>query len=419
MQRNKINLLKTTILALYLAAIFAACHSTSGDKKPADDSLEYYPPTPAVLEKNAFRHYYREISNLLDTTLLKNGFNGGILIAKDGSVIYERYIGRTDLRSKDTLTDTTALHIASTSKTFTSVAILRLVEEGKLSLNDSISKFFPRLPYPGITVKMLLTHRSGLPNYLYFMSENKWGIGPDNKWNRQLATNEDMLKMMIERKPDRMFSPGSRFSYCNTNFVLLAMIVEKVTGKPFPDYMRDKYFTPLQMTHTYVFTRKDTLTGTPSFTERGTYWTYDFLDGTYGDKNIYTTPRDLLKWDQALYTDQVLSPALRDSAFAPYSFEKPSIHNYGLGWRLQLLPNGKKVVYHFGKWHGCNAAFARLIDEKVTIIILGNRFTRSIYGVASLCYDIFGDYMQRKVSDSDEIDSIKTELLKRQIKEKK
>lgn len=419
MQRNKINLLKTIILAGCLAALFIACHSTSGDKKAADDSLEYYPPTPAVLEKNEFRHYYREISNLLDTTLLKNGFNGGILIARNGAVIYERYAGRTDLRRKDTLTDTTALHIASTSKTFTSVAILRLVEEGKLSLNDSISRFFPRLPYPGITVKMLLTHRSGLPNYLYFMSNNKWGIGPDNKWNRQLATNEDMLQMMTSKKPDKVFSPGKRFSYCNTNFVLLAMIVEKITGKPFPDYMREKFFIPLQMNHTYVFTRKDTLTGTPSFTATGTYWEYDFLDGTYGDKNIYTTPRDLLKWDQALYTGQVLSPALLDSAFAPYSFEEPSVHNYGLGWRLQLLPNGKKVVYHFGKWHGCNAAFARLIDEKVTIIILGNRFNRSIYGVASLCYDIFGDYMQRKVPGSDEIDSVKQALLKPEKKTKK
>ncbi len=148
------------------------------------------------------------------------------------------------------------------------------------------------------------------------------------------------------------------------------MIIEKVSGKTFPDYMQQKYFGPLQMKHTYVFTLKDTLTAVPSFTNNGTYWEFDCLDGTYGDKNIYTTPRDLLKWDQALYTDQILSKPMMDSAFAPYSFEKPSVHNYGLGWRLQLLPNGKKVVYHFGKWHGFNAAFARLMDEKVTIIIL-------------------------------------------------
>jgi CubicO group peptidase (beta-lactamase class C family) len=122
-----------------------------------------------------------------------------------------------------------------------------------------------------------------------------------------------------------------------------------------------------------------------------------------------------LKWDQALYSDQVISKSMQDSAFAPYSFEKPSVHNYGLGWRLQILPNGKKVVYHFGKWHGSNAAFARLMDEKVTIIILGNRFNRAIYDAASLCYDIFGDYQQQKVVDPDEIDSLKTSLLKNPV----
>ena len=307
-------------------------------------------------------------------------------------------MGKIDLRKKDSLTDSTSLHIASTSKTFTSIATLRLIEENKLSLNDTLNKFFPGFPYPGITIKMLLNHRSGLPNYLYFISNSKWD-------KKKYATNEDMLNIMYSDRPDKTFSPDKRFSYCNTNYVLLAMIIEKITGKTFPDYMQHKYFGPLQMKHSYVFTLKDTLTAVPSFTNNGIYWEFDCLDGTYGDKNIYTTPQDLLKWDQALYTDQIISKPMMDSAFAPYSFEKPSVHNYGFGWRLQLLPNGKKVVYHFGKWHGFNAAFTRLIDEKVTIIILGNKFTRSIYNAAYLCYDIFGDYQQQKINVEDEAES--------------
>lgn len=410
-----------TIFHIVLLALLISCGgSNTGKKKEADDSLEYYPPTPAQLDKNEYRRYLRELNSFLDTALLNNqNFNGGILIAKDGAVIYEKYTGRIDLRKKDLVTDSTSMHIASTSKTFTAVAILRMIQEGKLSLNDSISKFFPQLPYPGITVKMLLNHRSGLPNYLYFMSNNKWGIGPDNKWNKQLATNEDVLQMMIDKHPDKTGNPNGRFSYCNTNYVLLAMIIEKISGQKFPDYMRQHLFTPLQMNHTYVFTLKDTLTATPSFTNKGVYWERDFLDATYGDKNVYTTPQDLLKWDQALYTEQVLNKQWLDSAFAPYSFEKPSIHNYGLGWRLQILPNGKKVVYHFGKWHGSNAAFARLMDEKVTIIIIGNRFTKMIYSTAHLCYDIFGDYLQRQVTDSDEIDSLKQTQLQVKPEKKK
>lgn len=405
-------LLKTISPILFLILLAACVNSTPGENKVADDSLEYYPPTPGKLDQQEFRRYFREIEGFLDTTLFSNeNFNGGVLIAKNGSVIYEKYVGRTDLRKPDSITANTPFHIASTSKTFTAVAILRMVQQGKLSLNDTISKFFPRLPYPGITVKMLLNHRSGLPNYLYFMSNHKWGIGPDGKWNKKLASNADMLQMMTEKHPDKTGNPNGRFNYCNTNYVLLAMIIEKISGQSYPDYMQQQLFAPLQMTNTYVFTLKDTLRATPSFTNKGTWWDYDFLDATYGDKNIYTTPRDLLKWDQALYTDQVLSREMLDSAFAPYSFEKPSIHNYGLGWRLQLLPNGKKVVYHFGKWHGSNAAFARLPDEKVVIIILGNRFTRRIYGCAQACYDIFGEYMQRQVEDPDEIDSLKQVLL--------
>ena len=388
-----------------------ACNTSSRKKKPADDSLQYYPPTPLKLSKEDFRNYYRQLNNFFDTTLLDKGFNGGILIAMNGEVIYEKYSGLADFRKKDSLSSTTSLHIASTSKTFTGIAILRMVQENKLSLDDSLQKFFPGFPYSGITVKMLLNHRSGLPNYLYFMSNHKWGILPDGKWNRQYATNQDVLQMLYDKRPDPTGAPGTRFNYSNTNYVLLAMIIEKISGQVFPDYMRQYFFEPLQMKNTYVFTLKDTLTATPTFTNKNIYWEYDFLDATYGDKNIYTTPQDLLKWDQALYTDQVIQKPLLDSAFAAYSFEKPSVHNYGLGWRLQLLSNGKKIVYHFGKWHGSNAAYARLTDEKATIIILGNRFNRAIYGAALLCYDIFGDYQQGKVEDADEIDSLKTTLL--------
>jgi CubicO group peptidase (beta-lactamase class C family) len=400
--------LKPILVSIFLAIVIVACHSSGSEPETQEDSLTYYPPTPQKLGKEEFRNYYRRLSSFFDSTLLGGGFGGGILVAKNGDVIYEKYVGKPDIREKDSMHAGIPLHIASTSKPFTATAILRLVQENKLSLDDSLEKFFPAFPYPGITVKMLLNHRSGLPNYLYFMSNNKWGILPNGKWNRQYASNQDVIQMMYDKKPDRTGSPGGRFSYCNTNYLLLATIIEKISGISFPEYMAQKFFVPLQMNNTYVFTLADTLTATPSFTHNGTHWQYDFLDATYGDKNIYTTPQDLLKWDQSLYTEQVLRKPLLDSAFAGYSFERPGINNYGLGWRLQILPNGKKVVYHFGKWHGSNAAFARLMDEKVTIIILGNRFTRSVYAAAHLCYDIFGEYRQGKSPDNDEDDTVRS-----------
>ncbi|MDP4265710.1 MAG: serine hydrolase domain-containing protein [Bacteroidota bacterium] len=367
------------------------CSSSSGKTKVAvkqrEDSLEYYPPTPTKLDQQQYRRYYRLLSDYFDSTLLRHGFNGSILVAREGTVIYEKYTGYADLRKKDPITDTTALHIASSGKTFTGMAILRLAQENQLSLTDSLEKFFPNFPYHGITVQMLLSHRSGLPNYLYFVPSGKWD-------KKKYVTNADVLNILYTEKPNRVFRPGTRFTYSNTNFVLLALIIEKISGKSFPEFMQSKFFEPLGMKHSYVFTMKDSATATQSYAANGTHWNYDCLEGTYGDKNIYTTPQDLLKWDQAFYTYQLINKTMQDSAFTPYSLERPSIHNYGLAWRLLMIPNGKKVIYHNGRWHGFNAAFARLTDEKVTIIILGNKYNSRIYTAARHAYDIFGDYRQ-------------------------
>jgi CubicO group peptidase (beta-lactamase class C family) len=388
--------MKTITWISIVIVIGWSCNTSSGKTvaPTKEDSLEYYPPTPAKLDQQKFRRYYREVSHFFDSALVRRGFNGSILIAKEGSIIYEKYAGFADLRTKDPMTDSTALHIASSGKTFTGMAVLRMVQENKLSLNDSLQKFFPGFPYPGVTVKMLLNHRSGMPNYIYFM--------PKNEWKDKYVTNADVLSYLFSDKPNRTFTPGKRFSYSNTNFVLLALIIEKISGKTFPEYMQTKFFGPLGMTHTYVFTINDTAKAISSYEPNGAKWQNDFLEGTYGDKNIYTTPRDLLKWDQAFYTDQLINKELLDTAFTPYSNERPSVHNYGLAWRLLLLPNGKKVIYHNGRWHGFNAAFARLTDEKATIIVLGNKFNHNIYKSARLAYDIFGEYKQGHGNDEEE-----------------
>ncbi len=392
--------MKTIIYSLLLVAIIYGCNeaSSNGERTVKDDSLQYYPPTPKQLDKQEFRYYHRALTYFFDSLLLRRGFNGSILVAKDGDVIYEKYSGFADLRKTDPITDSTALHIASSGKTLTAMAVLRLVQENKLSLDDSLQTYFPLLPYQGITVRMLLNHRSGLPNYLYF-------IEADKTYKNMYVTNQDVLDFLITKKPNRSFSPNRRFSYSNTNFVLLALIIEKISGQPFASFMKERIFDPLQMQDTYVYSRADSAIAVPSFNYNNSHWQNDRMEGTMGDKNIYSTPRDLLKWDQALYTDQFLNKSLLDSAFTPNSLERPSVHNYGLGWRMLLIPNGKKVIYHFGRWHGFNAAFARLLDEKVTIIILGNKYNRNIYAAANKAYDIFGDYEQTKNNRDDEDDT--------------
>ena len=137
------------------------------------------------------------------------------------------------------------------------MTILKLWEEGRISLDDSLRHFFPQLPYHNITIKMLLSHRSGLPNYLHFM---------DSVWNKkQKATNADVINFMVVHKPQISAPPGKAYSYCNTNFMLLATIIEKITHQPYQQYMKDSVFTPLGLKDTYVFSAKDTANYIPTY----------------------------------------------------------------------------------------------------------------------------------------------------------
>jgi CubicO group peptidase (beta-lactamase class C family) len=321
-----------------------------------------------------------------DTALNKNGFNGGMVVAYKGNICFERYNGTIHMPGKDTINASTPMQVASTSKTFTAMAVLKLWEEGKFSLDDEFSKFFPQWNYPGVTVRSLLDHRSGLPNYIYFMEKLGWD-------KAKLMTNEDVLEWMISKKEEmeNVGVPDTHFSYSNTNYALLALLIEKISGKPLPQFLADNFFRPLHMDNTQVYSMPDTLKMNPSYDWKVRLMPLNCLDAVYGDKNVYTTPRDLLKWDQALSRGNIFKEATLQEAYAPYSNEKPGMKNYGLGWRMYLYPDGKKIVFHNGWWHGCNAAFIRLIQDSATIILISNKYNRAVYHSKVLA-NLFNDF---------------------------
>jgi CubicO group peptidase (beta-lactamase class C family) len=346
-------------------------------------------------------NYRRAIQPIYQSLLLNTGFSGGILVAKNGEIIFEDYQGQYDRSTRQLIDSLTPFHLASISKTFTASAILRLYEQGKLDLNDPVETYIPGFPYRGIQLKLLLNHRSGLPKYEYFMNatgsrtvryKNKRGrwvykkeYYRDPKRFNGLATNRDVVDYMIRYKIPATAKPNTRYQYCNTNYALLAMVIEKVTGRNYPDYLKDSLFTPLGMNSSFVFSMRDTGNYVPSYDYRNSPYPLGTFDVVYGDKNIYSTVRDLFKWNEALKTGKYVSlTTLQDMAYQPYSHETKGNRNYGLGWHLYFPADAPPVIYHNGWWHGNNTVFKRLITDDAVIIVLGNRFNRNIWAAGKI-----------------------------------
>jgi CubicO group peptidase (beta-lactamase class C family) len=207
--------------------------------------------------------------------------------------------------------------------------------------------------------------------------------------------------MLVQYKPDLARETDTGFMYCNTNFALLALIIEKVTQKPFPEAMQEMVFKPLKMEHTYIFQEKDIPTASQSFYNgNNKLYPLDHLDLIYGDKNVYTTPRDLFNFSKALFSKDFLKPELKEMVFTPYSNEKAGLNNYGLGFRMKIFDNGEKLTYHNGWWHGTNSVFGHLLKSKVTIVAIGNKYSQRVYSALALSA-LFEDFpIQREKLNS-------------------
>jgi CubicO group peptidase (beta-lactamase class C family) len=387
-----------SMLVPFLTFFLLACSNPEPKieiSKALPDSVRF---TPLTEKEKAY--YTAKIEAAYPGALLKTGFNGSILLAKNGEIVFEDYRGLINFKTKEPITANSPFHIASISKTFTATVILHLMEQGKIQLDDPVEKYLLNFPYAHITIKNLLTHRSGLPKYDHFMDgtrsepyyvKNKKGkkikkykIYKTNPDLEGFPNNEELLQYMIRSHPPIEASPNRRYSYSNTNYAMLALIVEKITKMTFPDYMKDSVFTVLGMKNSYIFSIKDTAHYVPSYNYNKAPFPLEKLDCIYGDKNVYSTVRDLLLWDKALYEGKFVSLPTLEMAYQPYSNETRGQKNYGLGWHLYINPPDPIVVYHNGWWHGNNAVFKRLLSDSATVIILGNKFNRNIWSAGKM-----------------------------------
>ena len=389
-------LMMIPLLSLLLIACGTPTPLDPGTTAPGNKVAPHF----GSLSKKEKEYYAAQIQPLYQSLLLKSGFNGSILLAKNGEVVFEDYHGFINLKTKEAITPESPFHLASISKTFTATVVLHLMELGKIQLDDKVETYLPNFPYPNITIKSLLAHRSGLPKYDHFMAGRRTEVtrvkNKKGRWVKKvivikdpvpfygLATNNDVLQFMIKYKPAVEASPEKKYNYCNTNYSMLALIIEKITGMLFPQYMKDSVFTPLGMTHSFVFSKKDTANYIPSYNYNNSPFRLEKLDCIYGDKNVYSTVRDLLLWDKALYLGSFVSTQTLALAYQPYSNEKKGFKNYGLGWHLLIKPPDPTIIYHNGWWHGNNTVFKRLVSDSATVIILGNKFNRNIWSAGKM-----------------------------------
>lgn len=364
---------KIFLLIIILLLIFS-CHNSSveSDKTPGikiSDSLVIN-LDQIIINKKA--HWIDSIFTRLHK---RGGFNGTVLYAEKGRMVYKKAFGMADYRDKDTLTTESMFQLASVSKMFTAMAIMILKEDGKLDFDADVRDYLPDFPYENISVRHLLTHRSGLPRYMSLAHE---------KWKNKTIplTNDTMLALFVKYKPQPYFKTNTGFHYCNTNYMLLACIVENISGKTYDKFTEERIFKPLEMNHTKIYNMNDDSivpayipVGVTGYRYRG--WRIvrernDYLNGIMGDKGVFSCVDDLYKFDQALYNQTLISDSTLREAFYPGSpkYWKRK-DGYGFGWRIKTSEDS--TVYHYGWWKGFRAFYIRDMKNEKTIIVLSNK----------------------------------------------
>lgn len=392
-RRNNFPILKFCLLlcGLYVFSSFGQVKPTELPQKELKqcsiqelDSL--FDEVNAVFKEEEIIKYSEEICEKL---------NGCVLIARNNKIIFQKEIGylrfyedpkatpslslnemeKAREKKENQITTSTFFELASLTKQFTAAAILKLAEEEKLKLNSEVQTFFSNFPYKGISIHQLLTHTSGIPEYLDFPIRYF-------KDTSLLTTNDEILSILMTKKPALEFAPGHRFLYTNTNYVILAKIIEKVINLSFENYIRQSFLVPAGIEKAFFITEidaQDSLAIACGHLLSKSEVPFDYLDGTVGDKGMYCTINDLYRWEQQLFSGNILSETSLNKATAVQNIlknKKTPNEQYGYGFRIEMNKNKKnnddKLVFHGGLWHGFQNLFIYRPKDQVFIIFLSN-----------------------------------------------
>jgi len=325
---------------------------------------------PVLIERYA-EAKTQKVSHKLDSLLQRinkrNDFHGSLLVAKNGKILYNNYIGFADFGKKKPLNEASVFQLASVSKQFTAAAIMLLYERNQIQLTDTVNNYFPDFPYENVTIKNLLNHTAGLPKY-FWVAEHKWD-------QEKAPTNSEMMALLESIKVQRYFKPGRNFDYSNTGYFVLASIVEKVSGTSFSDFVKKNIFDPLDMKDSFVYSFENDSIKTNQLAGYNLYrgWRHRKINGTVndaivGDKNVYATGEDLFKWTLGLNNGKFLSKASLDLMYAKgetiYGRKIP----YGFGFRIDA--RNQNTIYHHGKWNGFSTGLTQYLEDDLVVIVL-------------------------------------------------
>ncbi len=315
-----------------------------------------------------------------------------VLVKKDGKIVFEKGYGVRDLRTKIAIDAQTNFRLASFTKQFTAMAAMLLVHDGKLRYDESLTDIFPEFPAYGktITVRNLLNHTGGLPDYEELMDAVE--KTKEQIWSAEKQIHDAEVLQLLERESQGKFAPGTKWEYSNSGYVVLGLIVAKVSGKSFGQFLHDRIFAPLKMNHTLVFEKGKNQTTNRAYGHAKKENVFVETDqsstsATQGDGGIYSNLEDLSKWDNALRDHTLLSekdflPAVTPAILPPGAETKlaedvpDSLRGhavaYGFGWFLNLQ-DSHPLMWHYGDTTGFKSAILRYIRDNVTVIVLCNR----------------------------------------------
>ena len=316
----------------------------------------------------------KTIDSVLNYLYQRQLFNGAVLIGDKGKIVYEKAYGIADTSGRP-LTTSSAFNLASVSKQFFTMMAMILKEQGKLNFDDPVQKYLPTFPYANITVRNLMNHTSGLPEYFDLANRTMTLIDTLN--------NDKALALLAALKPPLLFQPGEKFQCTNTNFTTLASIIAKVSGMPCDKFFDEKIVKPLGLKNTYIY--NITMSSYPASRVFGIHYKNGkpvpddlvYLDGIVGDGNIYSSVEDLYKWDQALYTEKLVKKETFKEAITSGKLNDGSLTNYGFAWMVDSSGN----AFHSGGWVGFRTYNHRYINKGQAFILAdnsGNYMARSI-----------------------------------------